>query len=267
MIRLSPPGFSYVQVERPVVEIEGAKRFLALAQSIGDSILGEELVGPTIRQPKFDIRDIDDEDEDQLFREPQYEDTPVALPVFETTASNDLSMVLVHKGVKRDLAKRSGIVTVVSNLSRSRDSHYFDVIRPDGREDRAKKTLPNLMEQLSDIAIAHGFKNPDRMPVVCNRADVIEVPGDNYILGLSAVPGEKASKVLHDQAKVINDRLVIKNKQLTRVSTPSLVVMPFARFPRDVPNDDFADLLTELNDPKVMGTLRFVIGAPQVTPH
>jgi hypothetical protein len=265
MIRLSPPDFSYVQVDRPIIDIEGAKRFLALAQSIGDSILGEEIVGPTISRLGFDLLNIDD-DENVLFREPVYEDTPVGTPFFETTASNDLSMVLMHKGVKRELAKRYGIVQSAINLSRPRDSHYLDVERADGRRERAKKPLPNLMGQLANISIAHGM-NPKKMPIVCDRVDVIEVPGDNYILGLSAVPGENESKVLHDQAKAVNDRLAIKNKQLARVASPCQVVIPFARFHRDVPSDEYQSLLKSLNDPDVMGTVRFVLGEARVTPH
>lgn len=265
MIRLSPPDFSYVQVERPVVDIEGAKRFLALAQSIGDEILGEEFFGPTIRRPAPDVPNDDDDAGNPLFREPVYEHTPVGTPFFETTASNDLSMVLVHKGVKRELASRYRVAQAAINLNRTKDSHYLEVRRPDGREERAKKQLPNLMEQLADISLAHGF-DPNRMPVVCDRVDVLQVRGDNYILGLSAVPSKKESKVLHDQAKAVTDRLEIKNPQLARVASLCQEAIPFARFPRDTPSDEYEVLLRELNDPEVMGTLRFVLGGHRVSP-
>ena len=260
MIRLSPPDYSFVQVERPV--IAGAKQFLATAQDVGRWVLGEEIVS-SVTDLSVDFFSGDDDPTDLIHIE-----RPVGTPIFETSAPNDLSLVLMHRGVQRQLASRYGIVPAHGYLSQSVVVSYRTVQLMDGLEKRAKTRRPGLIHDLDQVSTNHGL-TPDYTQTYYDRIDQVNEPGGNCIVGLFLTPGKAATRALMEQADVSSERLKDKHKQLAQakrlaqVVSPAQVTIPFARCPGRISDQQYQRLFDSLREELL--PVQLVLGAPRVT--
>lgn len=257
MIRLSPPHtHGHVQVERPV--LDGHKRFLATAQEIGHRILGEDIVG-SISDTRVDFYG---GYEDEL--EPLHIETPVGTPRFETSAKNDLALVLFHAGVRRELHSRLGLSTAYATLNREMDRpRYRPVIKADGTTERARSAGPGLMRELRTLSQVHNIDH-EYMPITCDYVSSLVVPGDNYVIGLLVSPACRAERALVDQSSKAYEKLEDARSQLVRTTSPFQVTIPFARFPLAVKDHEYMRIFESLQAELREQPVRMHVGEPRV---
>jgi hypothetical protein len=253
MIRLSPPNYGFVQVERGV--LTDAKPFLAKVQAIGDLALGREIVGS---MTEFGMEMASD---DESMPELMYSEMPVRTPFLEVAGSNDLALVLLHRGVPADLVSRYGILRARRILDRTYVKRRHDVISASGKKERAEIREPGLLTILDEVSEKYEAE-PHETSFVFDRVDVIGEPGSNFVLGLMPSPARAATRVSHEQAKAAARYLSRENSRLTRPATPWQIAIPFARFPASVPNHKYERLLEGLNG---LPSVRFTLGPPRVT--
>lgn len=259
MIYLSPPDtHKHVEMVRPV--LDGHKRFLAAAQVIGRRILGERHVG------SISDMSVDFFEGTGAVAEPLHVEIPVGTPLFETSANNDLSLVLFHRGVTNEIARHFGLKKAFLIMGKDQDkAKNPDIDGIDEREleeEDKEPTVVSLLRELRTLDEAHGL-TPEYAPIVCDRVSNIVVPGDNYIVGLNISPACKAERALNDQAAETYERLVDEHSRLAQTSSPFQVVIPFARFPINISNEEYQLIFKSLQAEVGKTPVHMHIGEPR----
>lgn len=262
MITPSPPEYAYFQVERPI--IEGGKSFLAQARAVGQRILGNDLEHMTsvttygIHLPREWGVDPDELDTNPL-QEPTYRVEPIVEPRMEVCSPGDLVMVVAHRGVPPEHATIAGIGRTMAQLSAVNTYSYETVTGEDGNSRRARVHHPSLREELDQISHKHAL-TPNQTRVSC-RIDLLGEPGEDNVLGLVPDPKSKAAKVLREQARAVQNRLLQEGSRLAFPVTMEQVASPFARFPGDVTDLEYERVLEGMQQ---LTPVSLVMGAPGV---
>jgi hypothetical protein len=237
MITPSPEDYGYLQVQRPV--IEGCDAFLARASRIGHQILGDEVVAAMTELGLPEVG------EDEALPEPVHVVSTLTNSVMFVGERKDLNAVLLHRAVRGNLASRysfgyhQGLFAADNRIVRGR----LDV---EGVE-RGKHQVPSLKEELDAVSVRHD-KDPDRLPVVCDRVGVLGEPGDKLILALFPRAKDIGTRILHEQAKVCFTRLERQSSRTAFPISPWSVGVPFARIPGTIKDAQYERLLDRLQE-------------------
>lgn len=235
MITSSPEDYGYTQVERSV--IAGGSEFLARAALVGRQVLGTEIVASV---SEFGIPEVVEGEE---LAEPEVQVKGVPGDVMHVGESNDLRMIILHRGTPPEISSRfshayhAGLLAARRRIVRGR-------IEPDEPE-RGKHIVPGLTEQLDQISRDHG-KKPHYMQIVCDRIAVLDEPGKDLVLGLLPMEEQIGTLVLHHQAKLAHARLASQSKRLAYPVSPGTVSIPFARIPGDISGVNYSRLMKGL---------------------
>ncbi|HSH55693.1 MAG TPA: hypothetical protein VK983_02600 [Candidatus Limnocylindrales bacterium] len=252
MITPSPREYSYLEVNRPISGAD-AEQFVAGVREVGRRVLGEEVITSI---SELALPDLDDGTE---IASPQTVVTPVTQPILKVSDAEDLSMVLLHRGVPHDLSSRYDIAYNALRLMRPVE-RYEQVEDDEGVQHRAEVTYPPLRTVLKEVSEMNGL-DPDATDVVCDAVCIMVEPGDDYILALTPKTTGRAARALHEQAKECHQRLQWQSRRLAQPVSGSMIGVPFARMPQKV---------THIESDRIIGGIqhllprRFIMAEPRV---
>ncbi|HEX8182519.1 MAG TPA: hypothetical protein VF575_02865 [Candidatus Saccharimonadales bacterium] len=235
----NPREYAYIQVDRPISD---GRRFLTQAREVGRRILGDDTQHATsLARYGFDVSD---EWQDEL-HEPIHDISPIADPLLEVCAPNDLTMVVVSRGVPGHLASRFAIGRTMSQLGAKTVTRYDTIRDPEtGERRRASRKFAGLSQQFEDISLTHSV-DPVHTRVSCT-VGVVGERGRDHVVGLFPDPSKVPYRVLSEQSRAVTIRLERDSPRIAYPSDLSQIVAPFARFPGDVTDVQYTRIIEGL---------------------
>ena len=227
MISPSPKEYGFVQVGR---ELLGGEKFLATLGGLCAQYLGGKSVAATT-----DLHLVSQlnnlGDEELSLRQMAI---PFVTPEYEIPPANELELVLVHRGVRRELTSRYKTRWTATQLSS----------RKTGRKHRRTESLHDVFER---IAVANG-QELEGEGVYFDTIVQLPNSGRDKILGLLPRQGHETTTTLAEQAAAAEWRLRDINPRLAAEKAPwDDVAAPCVRIPGSTPDSVYDRLVCKIN--------------------
>jgi hypothetical protein len=221
--------------------VGGGERFLAVAADDCLHILKRRLV-TTLTELKFTG------ESGEL--EPTYASRNIETDNFEVSRKNELELILLHRGVSRNLAGYYRTKKTADDLSEYGPDQIE--VQSDGvdedRDEADEQTKDVLKAGCMRIAAEHGQKF-DHVSLPFDRIAKLSTPGDDIIYGLLPERDHPVTKATEAMAKLALRSLDYVNEPLFKmpavcgIDAPHGITVPFARIPGKTSSQDQRDLV------------------------